>query len=286
MSKKSNISFDQIPDLPGLEETLRAVDRTFVRFGIGYFLVGAFARDVWVAYLQDASSPVRTKDIDFAVRISGMDEFQALKDHLIREEGFVPSSQNAFILHAPSGLQIDLLPFGSSSLSAFAGVGKTTASNQGFQEVFADARAVHIGDRSYLVSSLPGLVVLKLMAWQDRPELRSKDLGDVFQILFRYEQLMEDDLYDDHLDLLTAYTEEGPLYLRRIGARILGRHLKSILNRSKPLRERILGLIQEAIASEQSALIKSMGAQHTEATLKEIYTLLSDLRDGIQEAES
>jgi predicted nucleotidyltransferase len=94
MSKKSEISFDQIPDLPGLEDTLRAVDRAFARFGINYFLVGAFARDVWAAYLQDATSPVKTKDIDFAVQISGMDEFQTFKDHLVRAGSarFVPAS--------------------------------------------------------------------------------------------------------------------------------------------------------------------------------------------------
>lgn len=76
---------------------------------------------------------------------------------------------------------------------------------QGFQEVYEEATEKVSFESKYniRVASLAGIVVLKLIAWDDRPEIRSDDIVDVAIIINHYFELEENLIYDQHVDLFT-----------------------------------------------------------------------------------
>ncbi len=93
-----------------LKYVFDALEEAFKEKNIDFYLIGAIARDIWYARSdQDYRS---TKDVDFAVHISNRQNYQDVRDYLTKNKGFVESTTNSFVVVAPSGLQIDLLPFG------------------------------------------------------------------------------------------------------------------------------------------------------------------------------
>ncbi|MBA4146315.1 MAG: hypothetical protein C0523_11155, partial [Cytophaga sp.] len=52
------------------------------------------------------------------------------------------------------------------------------------------------------VPPLHGMVVLKIVSWSDRPEVRSKDFEDIYRIVKHYYEVEGDAVFDEHFDLL------------------------------------------------------------------------------------
>ena len=67
------------------KDLLIAVHEAMSRLGAKYLVVGAFARDVVLAYGHGIDTGAATLDIDFAVMLENWDRFQALRTHLLGE---------------------------------------------------------------------------------------------------------------------------------------------------------------------------------------------------------
>src|ERR1700744_5074791 len=81
----------------------------------------------------------RTKDVDFAIYVGTREEYEAVKQYLKEKKGYHDSRENRFVLLAPSGLQVDILPFGGIELDGevhLDGKGLTNIRVNGLQEVF------------------------------------------------------------------------------------------------------------------------------------------------------
>jgi predicted nucleotidyltransferase len=73
-------------------------------------------------------------------------------------------------------------------------------------------------------------VALKLVAWQDRPEKRGKDATDICNLLAVYFDLVENEVYTDHLDLFDEDYTTAPTHFKLLaGARVLGRQVGQLL---------------------------------------------------------
>jgi predicted nucleotidyltransferase len=181
-------SYKKIRQSPELAEMLEALERGFDRFGIDFYLIGAVARDVWMRGIHDAAPKRTTGDIDFAVLINKKGIFEALREYLIDEEGFHPSKENAFVLLWKSRQEVDLMPFGRIEQNGrieVQGTGLTTQHVTGFKEVYeAGLPEVELEDKHrFKFCTIPGIVLLKLIAWNDRPEYRRSDIEDISDIL-------------------------------------------------------------------------------------------------------
>ena len=218
-----------------LEERLRMLK-------IDFYLLGAIARDVWISGVYEQMPGRMTRDLDIAVLIDREESYKILRDELIQTGRFTPLRQNKYVLIFDGRIEIDLLPFGGLNLdSLHLADSLTLSSRNGLQEVnnFA-TEEVSLDEVPFKVCTLPGLVLLKLIAFDDRPEMRRKDLDDVGSILRRYSNIAGAEIYrDENLDLLDLDSS------LKIGIQLMGRQIRSILIESEALKNRLISILSK-----------------------------------------
>jgi len=206
-----------------------------------------------------------------------------LKAYLVACEGFTETRANAFTLLYRNGVQVDLLPFGAIEQEdrtvRFDGLGLTTISTQGLAEAYHASQAVHLGEeKTFKVCTLPGLIILQLIAWQDRSDVRPKDAQDVGYILEKYFDIATQEIYDHHNDLFEENTE-----LVEIGARVLGRHMGDILSSAPLLRERITRLLTDYTSDPRDSRLGEAMARGTDYPAAEAVHRLGLVLRGIED---
>jgi len=98
----------------------------------------------------------------------------------------------------------------------------------GFEDAYRAALAVRVRASpplDILVASTPGLMIMKIISWADRPEARSRDAVDLVHILERY---LDADNYGRLLEAHMDLAEVENFDYVRAGARLLGRDIASI----------------------------------------------------------
>ena len=120
-------------------------------------------------------------------------------------EGFEPRQAPQRVM-SPGGMPVDIVPFGDiadeNSNIRWPPSGEVEMDVTGFEEAHNSAIQVIVKENSEIqvpVASPPGLALLKLIAWSDRPaDLRMKDAQDFAYILGSYEHVdsVTDRLYD------------------------------------------------------------------------------------------
>lgn len=177
MKNTYNLSYDALK-APGLQDVLHQVSSTCRAVGVDFFMVGAIARNVWFASHEEF--PRGTKDIDFAVYIPDISKYNLLRERLMGEYGYRDSTENVFCLLSPNGDQVDLLPFGEIEVEGqvlIQGKGLVSVNLDGFREVYEQGlELVRLGGQQYAICSVPSVIILKLIAFDDRPEYRVKDV--------------------------------------------------------------------------------------------------------------
>src|SRR5690242_428632 len=205
-----------------LKEIFDALEEAFKALKIDYYLIGALARDIWYAR---GNIPFRTtKDVDFAVLIGSRAAYDGVKRYLKDRRGFGDNRGNSFVMRAPSGIQVDILPFGEIEIDdgvKIEGAGLTTIKVNGFKEVyrFGTEEVEMKTGHNFKVATLQAIILLKLIAYDDRPEQRSKDARDIANILLHFFDLHADLIYEHHGDLFGV--EERSL--EEISAIVIGR---------------------------------------------------------------
>lgn len=204
------------------------VDQASTALGIPYFVMGAMARDLILHHGHGAPLTRATNDVDFAIEVRDWGEFESLKEELT-SRGFI-SEAGPHRLQAPEEIIVDIVPFGSIA----SGDGRVWwPPDHGIaMEVtgFADAArsAIRIRLRAepspldVPVAALPGIAILKLVAWIDRSaDQRSRDAADLRYLLGHYETLPDvtNRLYEA---ANTAMMEKYDWDLRLAGAHLLG----------------------------------------------------------------
>ena len=130
--------------------------------------------------------------------------------------------------------------------------------------------------------TLPSIVLLKIVAYDDRPEVRSKDAGDIADIIHHFFDLQPNLIYsEEHLDLFSDDGEDKPL--QEISAVVIGREIKKIVSSNVGLAKRIQLILQTHIdKKEESQFVKNMVAQsgsNVEKTVEQLKNILQALTD-------
>lgn len=202
--------------------------------GMPGIVVGAFARDLHLHY--GAGIPIRrgTEDIDFAFAVQSWAEFDALRTQLIVSGRFQPSEGRQYRLMHASRIKVDLVPFGSIESSdrtiAWPPKGDVVMDVYGFQESLTSADQVLLpGNVEFPIVCLPGLTLLKIIAWEGRhhrsPE---KDAADLNLILRNYLAISanQERLWDEFAE----WTELPDFDYEHSGARMLGHDIRRLVN--------------------------------------------------------
>ncbi|HTE24457.1 hypothetical protein [Flavitalea sp.] len=283
MSNIYRINFKELRQ-ENLKDIFASFERALQALDIDFYLIGALARDTWFA--QKNIRTLGTKDVDWAVAVSEESQFKKLKEFLIKNEGFSDSSSNEYIVFDKKGQQIDLLPFGAIEIESNKFIDSTGIARSditGFQEVYEGAveDVKFEGKYTFKVSSLPGIVILKLIAFDDRPEMRTKDIQDIGSILNNYFDIETEMIYRKYVDLFEVYGE-----LPSVAARALGREMQPILNRNLLLKERLLSILYkniEKLTESPIGLILVNVLNLSPASIEDAVGLLNEIVTGIHD---
>lgn len=173
------------------------------------------------------------------------------------------------------------MPFGEIEIDddiKLSETGLTIIKINGFMEVYqAGTEAVLLKTgHTFKVATLPAIVMLKLIAYDDRPEIRLKDARDIINILTHYFDLQAEMIYEHHADLFGE--DEGSL--SEVSGIVIGREIKKIVADNLNLYERLIGIITRQIElRENSAFIRNM-VNEDNSNVEEVNGLLKSLLNG------
>lgn len=222
-----------------------------------------------------------TRDIDFAIMTPSHDAYKkvciALLENGFREQNF------PYRFYAERfNVVIDILPFGDIEQNHTIRFSdrKIEMHVLGMREVLAEAISIPIEDRKVRIPSLPGMVILKLVAWSDRPENRENDLADILKIIQHYFELAFDDIVKHHND---TFPEDGEIDKMLVAARVLGRKANSILKKSIPLMENVMQTLEANLGEMQKSAIAKRWAREKDWTVKYAHRVLQNFHMGIKD---
>jgi predicted nucleotidyltransferase len=214
-------------------EVLSCIKDIADKLGIPFFLVGAKARDLFFSLLFDIQTTRATLDVDLGIKVNSWDDVAKLIDGIIATGLFKPANKlNSRFVYSKDTI-LDIVPFGLLEIPS----GKiqwpsdeAIMSTVGFEEAFIYSLDVRIRSSPQLdlkVCTPPAMVMLKLIAWNEKYPERIKDALDIEFILKQYIDAGNDSrLHEEDNDL----QGEGFDY-EKASARILGRDIAKIATR-------------------------------------------------------
>jgi predicted nucleotidyltransferase len=264
---------------------LRLIDHAAGSSGSRYFVAGAAARDLMLVNAFGMAPGRATRDIDFGIAVENWEQFETLKQDLVKSGEFeaAPATTHRLFWKAVGdavGTPVDIIPFDGVALEnktiAWPPRGDVIMNVAGFEEAYQSSVQMRIeGDLVVRVASMPGLAVLKLIAWQDRRHENNKDATDLHRLLVAYADAGNlDRIYDEELALL-----EGAGYdLELTGSELLGRDAARICQHET--RRQISALLSsEQLVDQLIRQMRQIGF-HDEPHAERIAELLNRFSSG------
>jgi len=273
MSSIYRTNFEKIKEV--YKDIFEALERAFKRFDIDYYLIGAQSRDVWTDHLDLTKRT--TRDIDYCVYVKDRDTWNQLNEYLINEEEFKRDDQEPYRFY--KGGIVDLIPFGGieNNGEVILDNPKTELSVYGCKEVTEDAIII---DGTFKVITLSGLCIMKLVAYNEKPDRRSKDLDDFLFLLQNYHEIAGEELFAGKFDDLIKEDFE----IRVASARMLGRNMSSILNKNEKLKDKIVNILTDQLRNFSGPEINQMyEVRERDDQLVIKFKLISETIQGIND---
>ncbi|HVU58790.1 MAG TPA: nucleotidyl transferase AbiEii/AbiGii toxin family protein [Puia sp.] len=259
-----------------LAEYFQAIDREF-------YVIGAMARDIVLSGIYAQTTRRMTKDLDIAIALPGWDAFQEVAAGICSIPGFQKSNRQKQRFYYEDKLILDLVPFGDIAgldMNIFwPPEGTPAMSVAGFMEMTREALTVTIDEEySILVASLPGIFILKLIAWKDRCNEYNKDAHDIALLTETYLEINMDRAVEAHKDIFTS-----TLFTTfTAGATLMGRDMRKILSNNETLRRQCLTIIKDEIEKEESSLlINQVLETHSLIRYEDIFQALTKIMDEL-----
>jgi predicted nucleotidyltransferase len=274
----SGLSYKEL-SIPYFKEAFDTIDEVMVLHGVHYYLIGVTAVDLKL--LEQGFTPSRgTKDIDFAVMVSTLGEYQSIIDSLT-ERGFNKVKAPWTVYHPTYNLVVDILPFGQIEQQDTVQFNEryTDLHVLGFKEVLSEPVESIIEEKIVRMPSFPGMVVLKLVSWNDRPEERDNDLYDILRIIDKYFEFNFDEIVEHHYDTFP----DGDLDRLIVAARVLGRNARRFLKNSVNLESRVLLVLKNNLMDAENSTIARKWAVIRQCEINYAHSILSAFHVGITE---
>lgn len=212
---------------------IREIDSLAVELNLPYFVVGAMARDIVITHVFGLETGQATHDVDFAMAVESWDQYESITQQLLTRKQFQKGDvvHKLYYVHA-SGIRypLDVIPFRgvehAQHTIAWPPEMKILMNVVGYEEALATAVIVQIEPGlSVRVASLPGLALLKFIAWIDRGHGNSRDALDLLTLFRRYPDAgNQDRLYGADAATLEAVDFDLDL----AGPRLLGQDVRRI----------------------------------------------------------
>lgn len=279
-----NISFDLSGRIdPGINLCLTVINGVAGRLAIDFFVIGATVRDIILGELYNIPVGRKTQDVDFGVMVDTWDAYQDLKDKLIATGRFEPENKVTHRLIFQKNFPVDIIPFGAVESSEGSIVWPPDNAIKmnviGFRDAWEHALLIRI-DTEYDIRfvSLPGLAVLKIIAWNDRHNIHPTRDAEDFALLLQYYAHAgnEERLYESDSDVMEAVDFDMDL----AGARLLGRDMAAIM--SQKTRKAVLDILAtRCVPDSNDSLVVAITGQIPGKDYERALILLQNLKQGI-----
>ena len=283
----TSISFNLLGKIEKpIVDALYLLKRIADSFGIPFFVVGAFSRDLILKHGYGIEPRRKTGDIDLGVEVANWEQFEKLKESLIATSQFCLTPEKHRLRCGT--ILIDILPFGpitdKDKKISWPPEHEIIMSMVGFEEAYEYSITFRLSSDPELdikLSSLPGLVIMKLISWKEKYPNRKRDAEDLLLIMDKYEEAGNSDrLYEEDLPLLQ---EEG-FDTKLAGTRLLGRDMAKISDqRTVQMVKGILDAETEELGQYKLATDMIREAGMAETRFDEILLQLEKLKQGIVE---
>ncbi|MGV8878943.1 MAG: nucleotidyl transferase AbiEii/AbiGii toxin family protein [Sphingobacteriaceae bacterium] len=246
---------------PAVAEMLIDLQVVFSAFDIDFYLVGAVARDIHLSANEQLMATRGTKDVDLAVTISDEGQYNQVKAALVETGLFEAHKTEVIKLMYKNSIEVDLLPFGDieqSNRNVSLTDSTFVLNMPGFTEVYPFVKDFDFGNGQLIkVCTMEGIVLLKLLANNDRPQ-RTKDITDIEHIIQSYFELYDDDIYIVHYELLELYDTKDVDYIQLVCSRLIGKKMKVMLEGSPELEQRIIAILSKRETARWQAMLEGM----------------------------
>ncbi len=217
---------------------LAEIDRILNSIRCPYMLVGATARDIILDNVYGKPVLRATRDVDIAVLIDSWEMFDVVRDTFLKTPNFSESVAQPYRIKYQGPTEqyatpIDIIPFGGIATEAEFFRWRSPDTDlvmnvAAFAEAYASATSVLINSSLTLkVASIPGLVLLKFLAWIDRRN--PKDAQDLLRLIETYgDTAGEDRLYSGEMELMESVDYD----LELAGALLLAKDCLSLASQA------------------------------------------------------
>lgn len=223
--------------------------------GLNVLLLGAFARDLLFWHMHNIECRRATMDVDIVVQLKDWTAYHKYRRALV-DLGFKEDETEDHpekLTDPQTAVEVDLLPFGE-----IAKDGKTVVwpeddsrwSVVGIQDAYDHALKLNIAEggrrRAIRFISIPSLVLLKIVASQERPEARAKkDAVDIGFVVQKYLAVGNRERLEGetHGDIMATVGDD----LDRATAQLLGRDIMAMI--SPATKKYIVPLLEHEAAS-------------------------------------
>lgn len=241
--------------------------------GKSWFVAGATARDLVLHGVFGRQPSRATRDIDIAIFVASWEEFEQTKEFL-RRSGFKLTTQQHRLTETKTNLPVDIIPFGQLANELgqiqWPPGHEITMSVVGFQEAFATALTISHQGQVFKAASLPGIVLLKLVAWDERGMETGKDATDFYTIMDKYQFIHNDRIREDCVPAERwGYKDEFS------AAFLLGLDVKDLLSDASR------AVLQQIRANKQDGLIAAITRAHNTLTIEEVEAKLAAFWQGL-----
>lgn len=273
-----NISSENLNN-PLLKDLLKELSSFFGGINVDFYVIGATARDIILSNLHDLIPERKTDDLDIAIAISDWNQFQSIEENLPKKEGFTKSKGQKQRFIYKGIYVIDIVPFGDVAEddgNIYWPPDETTAmSVWGFPEMADSTISVEIdGEFSIQIASLPGLFILKLVAWKDRHLSGSKDAYDMALLLTNYLDINTERAVEDHYDLYE--TDEFDQVIA--GAQLMARDVKLLIRDNEKTLEYLRKILTKEIElAERSLLINQLVESNASLQYEQVLACLESM---------
>lgn len=260
------------------------LEQCFKKFDIHYYLIGANARDVQL--YKSGSKPNRgTADIDFAVMLPDMDTYHALMAELNNMQFQTAYGNLPYRLYyKASNSVIDILPYGQIAQDKTVkftdrAIELSVLGMDGVGQAIEEFE--HPEGFSIPVSPLHGMVLLKLVAWSERPEKRVKDLLDIKVLIDGAWNIYEDELYTENSPYADLFDVEN-FDTQITAARVLGRKMKEILALDIQLNQTVRSVLENELNADVGPIAKQLVGNGYE-TAEDVKAIVEAINSGIND---
>lgn len=280
MNTNSTI-FNQLQQQPHILKMLTALEKGLTKYNIDFYLVATNTAtgNLYTTTINKMSFDRITTNIEFTFFINAKNVYVDLREYLINIGGFSNYKSFGFSLTWKNSIKVDLIPFAEIEVKPSKITFGLTNLNIGIPEIydFGLTEALKMERKhSFKVCSLPGIVLLKLIHYQENPQTRPDDIKDICQILNHFFDMYAHEIYITHNDLF----DDQDINLQLIAGRVIGRDIRKITELNEALFLSIKNLLKKNTVDIHSSDIAKIMTDLFINTVEDNLKILEQIKIG------